>query len=150
MEWPRITCRPVTEKGPNIVHSILGGLSLEFIRDSNIQVNDAFNTFHQNFVDSCLIVFPEREIGNFSSYPKIDWYTEELRDIKNHLDLINELYDRYKTEDLKLLRNQTRLHYKLEMDRAKRKAYNKTILNSSNQQQTMWDIINSRRKPKKA
>ncbi|KAL3267876.1 hypothetical protein HHI36_007017 [Cryptolaemus montrouzieri] len=141
MEWPRRTveytsrlCRPVTDKVLNILHSILGGLSREYIRDPNILVTDAFNMFHQNFVDSCLIAFLEREVGNFSSYPKVDWYTEELRDIKNHLDLINELYDRYKIVDLKLLRNQTRLRYKLEMYRAKRKAYDKTILNSSNQQ----------------
>ncbi|KAL3282658.1 hypothetical protein HHI36_005833 [Cryptolaemus montrouzieri] len=102
MEWPRRTfdftselCRPVTKKGLNISHSILGGLSWEFIRDPNIQVNDAFNAFHQNFDDSCLIACPERKVGNFSSYPKVDWYTKELRDIKNRLDLINKLHDRY-------------------------------------------------------
>lgn len=138
--------RPLTKRGFNVFHSILNNLKWDFIKDSNIKVNDVFNTFHQNFVDSYRISFPEREIRDGECSVRTHWYTEKLRNMKNDLDLVCELYDIFRTDNLKLMKSSLKLKYKLEINNAKVRSNDQTIANATNKVGSMWNLINSKRK----
>ncbi|KAL3270767.1 hypothetical protein HHI36_021293 [Cryptolaemus montrouzieri] len=128
--------RPLTGNGLNSFHSILEQLSWDFFDNDLIIVDDAFNTFHQSFVD-------ERVIRERKSDQGVHWLSDDLRSMR--LRLVTKLYDKYATDNLKFARNRLRLLYKLQINKATIGANDKTILLSSNRQGAMWNIITTRR-----
>ncbi|KAL3273823.1 hypothetical protein HHI36_015251 [Cryptolaemus montrouzieri] len=65
--------------------------------------------------------------------------------MRDQLNLVSELYDIYKSLELKNLRKSLKLKYKLEVNKAKIKGNDIVILKSNNKQKTMWDLIDSKR-----
>ncbi|KAL3276463.1 hypothetical protein HHI36_011844, partial [Cryptolaemus montrouzieri] len=106
-------------------------LSWDFIGDDTINVNDAFKTFQETFVDAFRFTFPERE--------------REARGLGTALVCIGELFAKYKSKNLKLVRNRLKTRYKKEINLAKIRANDEVIRKSTNGQSTMWGIINSKR-----
>ncbi|KAL3277492.1 hypothetical protein HHI36_012838, partial [Cryptolaemus montrouzieri] len=85
-----------TESGFDDFHLALEGLSWDFVRDKTVGINDAFQDFQDAFIGCYRTAFPEREVKDGRWSPGLGWYTEELRSMRNNLNLIYELYDKYK------------------------------------------------------
>ncbi len=113
--YKMVKCRPLNEKGFNILHQILSQLSWNYTKDENLGANEAFQIFHENFVDSCMIAFPEREVRVSEHGTDSTWYTQELREMREQLELVNDLYNTYKTDNLKTIRNKLKINYKREI-----------------------------------
>ncbi|KAL3275234.1 hypothetical protein HHI36_020003 [Cryptolaemus montrouzieri] len=115
--------RLLTKRGFNSLHSILEQLNWD-IDDRNIGANVAFNTFHDNFVDAYKLAFLIKEPRSVchdvrSRGSHLHWFTDQLREMRNHLRFLSELYERYRTGELRSRRNSLKLRYRLELKRAK-------------------------------
>ncbi|KAL3271964.1 hypothetical protein HHI36_022433 [Cryptolaemus montrouzieri] len=111
--------RPLTESSLNDFHLALEGLSWDFVRYKTVGTNDAFQDFQNAFMGCYRTAFSEREVNDGRCTPGLDWYTEELRSMTNDLNPTSELYDKYKTEPLRKLRNRLKPNYKFDLNKAK-------------------------------
>ncbi|KAL3265337.1 hypothetical protein HHI36_009545 [Cryptolaemus montrouzieri] len=103
---------PLTQQGFNNFSSKLENLNWDCIRDDRISVNNTFHAFHDKFVKSYGQSFPKKVVECSEDNSGSNWYTQELRDIRDQLNLVSERFDRYKTDNLSVLRTQLRVRYK--------------------------------------
>ena len=73
----------------------------------------------------------------------INWYNDGLRQQRLTYQLICELYDRYRSDNLLELRKQSRAHYRRSISSAKIGATSRFIQNSNNRPRAVWTVIKS-------
>lgn len=137
-------CRPITEKGYNSFYCILGNLCWDYLYVDG-EINYKLNTFLENFCDAFQLAFPEVRITARKQDADIKWFSSELKSMRNHLALLNEMYSKYKTIQLLEQRNKFRFRYKSAIKNAKINANNDFIHNSGNPVSAMWKIVNAKR-----
>ncbi|KAL3274153.1 hypothetical protein HHI36_015567 [Cryptolaemus montrouzieri] len=138
-------CRPLTEKGFFDMHNNLQNQNYDFLGTEHVDVHEAFRAFQQSFVDCFRTAFPKRRLRGKIRDAGLKWLTEELRNMRDQVTLVNELFFLYGSAELKALRNKLRLKYRLSIKNAKIRAYDKMIENSANPVKSMWNLINKRR-----
>lgn len=134
----------MTEGGFFHFHGILQNINWDFLKDNDKDVNFLFSMLHQTFVDAFEIAFPLKHFTE-TELLRVHWFTDELRHMREELQLVAEMFFKFKTDNLRLLRNRLRQNYKAEVNRAKVAANDALIANSSNKCKTMWKMINSKR-----
>ncbi|KAL3266533.1 hypothetical protein HHI36_010701 [Cryptolaemus montrouzieri] len=103
----------------NDFHLAHEGLSWYFVRDKTVGIKDVFQDFQDAFIGCYRTIIPGREVEDGRCSPGLGWYTEDVRSMRNNLNLISELDDKYKTEQLRQLRNRLKLNYEFELNEAK-------------------------------
>lgn len=140
----RVNFRPVTDTGLFQLNDYLKGCDWRFINDPSINIDDKFEIF-LNIISSTLeSVFPEKsKIFTSGTANKIHWFTDELRQMRESLNLLLDLHRMNPTSNLKSLINTKKSLYRSELNRAKRNAHDKYISQSKNPNKAMWNIINN-------
>ena len=138
--------RPLSNIGFHKMHNILSNLEWNFISDVNININKCFTIFQQNFLDSFLLAFPEVEVRVRDKDTCIGWFSKELKSMRNHLHLLNDLYSCFKTDKLKKEKKSFKLKYKLELKKARIKSNDNYIKKSTNPCKAGWNIYKNYKK----
>ncbi|KAL3274794.1 hypothetical protein HHI36_019578 [Cryptolaemus montrouzieri] len=85
-------CRPLTEKGFFDMHNNLQNQNYDFLGTEQVDVHEAFGAFQQSFVDCFRAAFPERRLRGKRRDAGLKWFTEELRNMRDQVTLVNELF----------------------------------------------------------
>lgn len=95
----KFKCRPITARGKISMYNMVSRLDWSFLDDTDIDFNKKFSIFHRNIIDAFNLAFPERDTN--INKPRITWFNDNLRQMRNHLDLLNEMYRLHPTDCLK-------------------------------------------------
>lgn len=142
-------CKPITELGINLFYNYIYEATWEYPVNATLDVNSKFNNFLNTILTAYHKAFPPRKICFKNNSPQATWFTDELKHMREHLQLLNEYCKINNTEQNKLVRNKFRLQYKSALKEAKISYNDKKIQQSSNPVKTMWGIINSQKNEKK-
>lgn len=143
-----LKCRLLTMEGFSVFHTNLGGIDVSFLSDDSLNANMCFKIFSSIFVNIFEMSFPERTMKGKSNDAGVKWFNGGLRLMREKLRLINEMYLKFKTEDLKRARSLLSKEYKSSLRQAKTKANDKFIFKSDNPVHNMWILINAKRENK--
>lgn len=135
--------RPITAIGTNKLYNILAEVDWSFIK-SSITISEKCNKFMQIILDNYCECFPVKRVRTHNN-GIVRWYSEELGRMREHLSLLNDLYQSHKTDDLRQQRDQYRRHYRNTIKRAKKKANSNYVEKSTNKIKAAWNIINQNR-----
>lgn len=140
----RINFKPITETGLFCLHNYLSNVCWKFVKNQNLCVNQKFKYFLEIITQSIEASFPEKsKLINKNSLFKLNWFTDELKEKRNMLHLLQDCYDKNPTEYLRATVKQFKYSYHKDLTNAKKTAHDNFILNSNNQQNAMWRIINN-------
>lgn len=132
--------RKFTRDGVNIFLNELILIDLSFSPIKN-DADYVFTTFLDKFTDSVNRNFPfvEKKIKNF----KINWFNDELRHLRDKISFLKDIYNNNPNDYLKsIIKVQEKLYSK-KIYQAKLEANKNFILNSSNKQKSIWQVIHS-------
>lgn len=104
-------------------------------------LDDCFETFHRVIVDSYNYAFPERTVRVCCSRSGRSWFSQEIKNMREHLIFVQSMYDRYRTHELYALKNKLRARYRKTIKNAKLKYHDKIIENSENKAGAAWNLI---------
>ncbi|KAK9685165.1 hypothetical protein QE152_g38263 [Popillia japonica] len=135
-------CRPITMAGRNTFFSIVGSLDWAYIEREDWDIHVKFETFVKNIGDAFRIAFPEKlfKAKDNSNFIK-GWYNNNLKPMRNNLQLLNNLYKRYKTDNLRVVRSKYRSWYNCELKRMKTSSLDNYIIRANNKSKAVWDYI---------
>ena len=139
-------CRPITQKGLNNIYQQLENQNWDFI-DMEGSCDNICNRFMQilgNCMDQSFPIVKKVMYRN----KKISWFNDNLRDMREKLHLLIDLYKIYHAPNLQIQIKAYRKKYRDEINEAKRKANSDYVLNSGNPVKSMWDIVNDNRQLK--
>lgn len=139
--------RPRTVRAFNEFYGFLENIDFNVHGTANQSVNENFKHFHDVFLDAYERCFPLKAITREKLRVGISegWYNDRLRALRDDLNLVSGLYDRYGTERLKLHKRRLKTRYKMEIRNAKIKHNDQIIAKSNNKVRTMWTMIDQRR-----
>ena len=143
----KITYKPITDLGLLVLHNYLSNVSWEFIKEQNISVNDKFENFLDILMQAIDYSFPEKsKLRNTDSSFRINWFTDELKQKRNTLHLLQDCYNNTPTENLRSIIKQYKSAYRKDLMIARKLAHDNFISISNNPQRAMWKIINNNKK----
>lgn len=141
--YKRVNFRPITDIGLFELNNRLNKTDWSFVNDSTTTVECKFETFLNIVTFAMESVFPEKtKLVSNNKRTKINWFTDNLRQMRDTLNLLLDIYKTNPTPHLKSLINIKRKTYKSELINAKKTAHDKYILQSKNPNKAMWNIIN--------
>ena len=120
--------------------------SWDFI-DIEGNCDEISNKFMQILVNCMNQAFPIVKKVMFRG-KKISWFNDKLRDMRNKLYLLMDLYKIYQAPNLLIQIKDYRKKYREHINLSKRKANDDYILNSGNPIKSMWDVVNGNRQLK--
>lgn len=145
----RINYKPITDAGLTVLHNNLSNVCWDFVKEPNICVCDKFEHFLGILMQAIEVSFPEKsKVINTNSSFRINWFTDELKQKRNTLHLLQDCYDSTPTENLRSIIKQHKNDYHNDLITAKKLAHDNFISNSNNPQCAMWKIINNNKKSK--
>lgn len=139
----RINYRPITENGLFQIYNYVEGLSLHFVDDPSIELENKFQILIDKITEAIEICCPlkSKSINSFNSDHKDDWFNDKLKNMRETLHLLCELNQRnselVSNNELKKFK----IKYRQEICNAKRNIHDDYINNSKNIQSAMWNII---------
>nr|CAI5833099.1 unnamed protein product [Callosobruchus analis] len=139
----RINIRPITEEGLYMLYNILQNVDWLFINDSSIELELKCEKFV--FLISAAIEnsFPlKSKHANTFTKDKLQWFTPELNNIRDTLNLLREINKTYPELITKSSISKYHQYYKNQLNIAKRRYHDNYILQSNNKQKARWEIIN--------
>lgn len=140
--------RPLTHIGFCRMHNILSDMSWDFVNHIN-DSNECFHMFHQCFVNVFNASFPEKTMKHcVRGELGINWFTNDLKKMRGHLQFLQELYRDFRLNEIKNLRNEFKKQYHIALVSAKKRAAENYIKNSNNKIRASWKLINNYRKTK--
>lgn len=136
--------RPISQSGLNLLYGLVEMIDWSYIYSNAISVNAKFDILMSDLTGCIESAFPERlrratNAGTLS----VDWFSDELRDIRETLCFLKEAASRDPT--LKQYANKYQLYYKAEIIKAKKVAYDRYIKNAGNVVSGAWKVVNSYR-----
>lgn len=140
----KISYRPITNVGLCKLHTHLHNTSWEFVKDYNMDIDDKFSMFLRLLEGAVLKFFPvkQRNVTEKNTC-NINWFTDHLRETRDRLHFLQDLYKLNPSNELNDLIKQHKSYYKSELSKAKKKANDNYISEAKNPQKAMWGIINS-------
>lgn len=136
--------RPITTTGKNKFFDIISTCSWEFVGDHTLDINEKFRIFLNIILQAHNESFQEKLVYFANSHTiKINWFTDELRKMRDHLKFLNETYALHNTEANKKIRDNFRWRYKNAIKNNKIMSNDNHIKKSGNPVKTMWQLINS-------
>nr|CAI5865990.1 unnamed protein product [Callosobruchus analis] len=139
----RINIRPITEEGLYMLYNILQNVDWLFINDSSIELELKCEKFV--FLISAAIdnSFPlKSKHANTFTKDKLQWFTPELNNIRDTLNLLREINKTYPELITKSSITKYHQYYKNQLNIAKRRYHDNYIIQSNNKQKARWEIIN--------
>lgn len=142
----RVVYRPIGDAGLHNLNYMVGQVSWDFVSDSHLDINMKFKIFVDTvsaFIDAA---FPEKtKIITEGKGVKVNWFTGALRQRRETIEFLNDIYRKYPSPELKDVIAKQRSRYRIEISEAKKSAHDKFISESKNPQRAMWSVINTRR-----
>lgn len=139
--------RPLTQVGFCMMHNILSEQDWSFIYDDSLSPNDCFDAFHNRFIEIFLESFPEVDLKTRTSDSGVKWFSGNMVAMREKVRLYNDMYNHFRTDDIKMVRNKVRSEYRKALRMARMSANDNFILKSNNPGKNMWKIINRKRHP---
>lgn len=138
--------RPITQLGLNKFFNIVENYSWNFINRSDINVERKFEIFIELLEKAYLQSFPEKTYVVRNDQPhKVRWFNDTLRDMREHLGFLGDLYKQFKIPDYLEEYKKYKAIYKKAIENAKKLANDEMIRSAKNPTKSMWDIINKKR-----
>lgn len=136
--------RPITTYGKLTFYNLLdqvGQVHWDFI-DSDIDAENKFNMFLNIILYFFHIAFPEKQINckNSNKYQN-NWFTPEIRNMREILRLFKEAYSLNKTLDSKIQFHKYKRVYNSAIKQAKINANDEYIKSNMKSPRAMWNII---------
>jgi len=139
--------RPVTSTGISLINNILLSVDWSLLKDPNIDLNCRWKSFVDTIAGLSCECFPQKKV---LAGPKVknhtNWFSEDLKKMRDHLSLLNDLYHTSKNSAFLSQKKKARKMYRAALKKAKIDANDNFINSSDNPQRAMWSIINDRRK----
>lgn len=144
----RINSRPITSEGLFSLYREIEGVDWSFVSDRDTDVDAKFKRFVDIIREGVMRCFPikSRLVSCCSSKKgPVNWFTDDLKAMRERLNTfvrMNKTYPEFINKEIvKSLRKQ----YKREILKAKQRANDHFIENSTNPQAAMWKVISGRR-----
>ena len=143
----RVSYRSVTDEGLLHFYNRVGSESWEFVSDRSLSINEKFEKFIEVFTNNIDICFPTKTktISKCQSKVKINWFDDQLRDMRERLKLLVTLNKTNPRLMPKIRVTEYRKMYRKSLAMAKTKAHDNYIKNAINPQTAMWNIINQQK-----
>lgn len=143
----RVNYRPITNEGLNNLNILLSTQNWSFVNNNCIDINNRFDMFVGVITDAIDLICPLRSrVINTTTQRKINWFSDDLRRLRNHLQFLQEYSNRHPTVENVLIFKSFKAYYAKELKKNKKQAHDNYIASHSNMQQAMWEIINTTRK----
>lgn len=137
--------RPITEIGKFNFYCFVEGIEWDFVSDCSININDKFMIFINLLLYGYELAFPMKKVSNKIMKTWNSWFGPELREMRERLKLLNDLYQRTGCIQIKYQRNSYRNLYKQKIKDAKIHSNDSAITASNFSSRVMWRIINRHR-----
>lgn len=139
-------CRPITGMGKLKFFSLVESINWNFLNEAGISADDKFSLFLELIMKAYNDSFPEKTYYKRNNQNRTThWFSEGLKNMRETLNFLNDLYKKYPTLDLRSLIKTHKYNYRTAIKNAKRKANDSMINNATNPVKCMWDIINEHR-----
>ncbi|KAL3282349.1 hypothetical protein HHI36_005536 [Cryptolaemus montrouzieri] len=103
--------RPLTEEGFQHSHCILADLQWEFVDDLNLTAGMCFEIFHDRLLKDFQADFPLVKVRRKTD-SGVRWFTDEFRKTRSEVELLNEMFILYPSDEIKSDRNNLRNEYR--------------------------------------
>lgn len=138
----KISYRPISDIGLFHMNSYLQQIDWRFIDDPSFDIDTKSNYFLDTIVFALDKYFPVKSKILNNNKIKLNWYTNDLRQMRESLHLLLDVYKKSPSNDLKELIKHKKRTYRNELIRAKKTANDNYIHQNKNQQKAMWHLIN--------
>lgn len=141
----KICFRPITDVGLHNLHVHLQSINWRFIKDESFNVHIKFEKFTSIITGAIESSFPLKSklINKNGKKPNIRWFTDDLKQKRETLHFLYDVYKINPSDKLKKLINSTKINYKRNINQAKKTAHDNFITQSSNKNKAMWQIVNN-------
>ena len=138
----RISYRTISDAGIYVLYNTIEQVNWKFIYDSELNVDFKTNEFIKILCDAIEYCFPTKTKLVFKNKPLVNWYTQELHSMREHLHLLNILNNKYpgiiSANELRMYKS----NYRSKLRDAKVSAFDNYIESSNCKSSSMWKIIN--------
>lgn len=141
-----ISYRQITRRGKIQMYNLLENEDWSFI-NTDLQLDEKFEIFLDKLIYIRNTTFPivKKHIRS-KNKNKINWFNNELREMRENLRLLNNLYCSFKTQNLLVSLKKYRYKYRQAINQAKQKANSEYIRKADNAGKAAWQVINIERK----
>lgn len=139
----RINYRPIHDSCLFELNNLLRGVDWGFIDNPSLDVDTKFELFVSNISYALDVACPiKSKVINHTNKTKINWFTNELRQMRDLLYFLHDVHRTHPSNDLKsLIANKKRI-YRSELNKARKTANDNFISTNNNSPKAMWNLIN--------
>lgn len=138
----KISYRSISDIGLFHMNSYLQQIDWRFIDDPSFDIDTKSNSFLDTIIFALDKYFPVKSKILNNNKINLNWYTNDLRQMRESLHLLLDVYKKSPSNDLKELIKHKKRTYRNELIRAKKTANDNYIHQNKNQQKAMWHLIN--------
>lgn len=137
--------RPITERGKQSFFTLVQEYNWSFISKNNINVSTKCKLFCDKIQEAFDASFPEKIYKNKQNQTLFPWFNDTLREMRERLCFLNDLFKQYPSQELLDNRNCFKKQYRRAIKVAKREYNDRLISNSTNKSKSIWKIVNNNR-----
>ena len=135
-------CRPMTQRGMLKFHYIISNTSWDFIGSDEFNVECKFVKFMDVLEQSYKSLFPKKKyIVRSDQSNQVSWFNEEIRGMREHLKLLDEISRQYNNCYFRHEYVQYKTQYRRAIKKAKIARNDNLMRSSNNPGRCMWQII---------
>lgn len=136
--------RPITRIGLFKMYNTLENVNWEFTKTDN-DPDKLFNKFLTILRETFEQSFPEVEcyVPQNQNQPNVEWFTSELKTMREWLNFLLDTYKNNPTPALKAVISNFKINYKNEIKIAKQSANDLYVIQSTNPVKAMWNLVNA-------
>jgi len=136
-----IKIRKINFKNIQTLKHVLQNKDWSPIYKKNVDAENSYTLFHTIFMSSYNQAFPEITVKKSTSDIILKWETEKLKKMKNQLDAIHTIIEVTKEDKYKEMYKELKKEFYLQVDQAKREAYQRFINKSENKVSAAWKVV---------
>lgn len=91
----KIRYRPITQVGLNTLYNNLNIIDWDFVNDKKLNIDEKFHIFLNILVEQIDVAFPVKVKSEIPEKSNIQWYNDELREMRENLDFLHYLKKQY-------------------------------------------------------
>ena len=143
VSYTRIVTRPITSVGNINFFNSFSSCDWGFLNDCSLNAEEKFSLFHGNFLEYFTTCYPERQCTVRTKDNKVVWFNNSLRQMRQGLELVSELYKLQGTDELLTIKKELRSDYRRAITFAKKQSADQYIKRSNNKSKASWEMINA-------
>lgn len=145
----KILYRPITDAGLFNLNTYLQQVDWGFIDDLSLNIDAKSEIFLNTITFGLEMFFPVKSrILTNDKKQNLRWFTDNLRQMRETLHLLQDIYKNNPSSDLKDLIHKTKRNYRQELVKARKTANDNYIHTNKNQPKAMWNLINANKSQK--